>query len=229
VVLSLHFSTWFTSLFLTTVAASVVLVNSAPIFTAVLSTLVLKESLTKRSWAGIVIAISGAVFLAWGDFGASGPMALIGDILALSGAFFLALYFIGGRKYAKGIPNPVYTSIVYFVAAIVSLAICISFSVDVLIFEPSEVAIFLALAIFPTAMGHSVNNYLLTIVPAYVISSAVLGEPIGATILAMIFLNEIPGPSTIIGFIVIIIGIAIVIIEVAYRERTKLTYAEINP
>lgn len=229
VALSLHFSTWFTSLFLTTVAASVVLVDSAPIFTAILSTLLLKEPLTKRSWAGIFIAVTGAVFLAWGDFGTSGPMVLIGDLLALSGAFFLALYFIGGRRFAKGIPNPVYTSIVYFVAAIVTLLICFLFGVDVLIFEPREVIIFIALAIFPTALGHSVNNYLLTIVPAYVISSAVLGEPIGATILAIVFLSEIPGPTTIIGFIVIIVGIAIVLIEVAYRERAKITHAEINP
>ena len=81
--------------------------------------------------------------------------------------------------------------------------------------------IFIALAIFPTALGHSVNNYLLTIVPAYVISAAVLGEPIGATILAIMFLNEIPGPTTIIGFLVIILGIAMVLIEVAYKERAK--------
>ena len=74
---------------------------------------------------------------------------------------------------------------------------------------------------FPTALGHSVNNYLLTIVPAYIISAAVLGEPICATILAIIFLNEIPSPSTIIGFIVIIIGITMVLLEVAYRERAK--------
>ena len=221
VILSLHFSTWFISLFLTTVAASVVLVDSAPIFTAVLSTLVLKEPLGKRSWAGILLAISGAVFLAWGDFGTAGTMALIGDLLALSGAFFLALYFIGGRKFAKGIPNPVYTSIVYFVAAIVTLVICIIFNVDVLIFDPQEVVIFIALAIFPTALGHSVNNYLLTLLPAYVISAAVLGEPIGATILALVFLNEIPSSTTIIGFIVIILGIAIVLIEVAYKERAK--------
>jgi drug/metabolite transporter (DMT)-like permease len=222
VILSLHFSTWFMSLFLTTVAASVVLVDSAPIFTAVLSTLVLKEPLGKRSWAGIILAISGAVFLAWGDFGTAGTVALIGDFLALSGALFLALYLIGGRKFAKGIPNPVYTSIVYFVAAIVTLAICLLYGIDVMIFEPREVMIFIALAIFPTALGHSVNNYLLTIVPAYVISAAILGEPIGATILAIIFLNEIPGPTTIIGFIVIILGIAMVLIEAAYIERTRM-------
>jgi drug/metabolite transporter (DMT)-like permease len=100
--------------------------------------------------------------------------------------------------------------------------------VNVLIFEFREVVIFIALAIFPTALGHSVNNYLLTIVPAYVISAAVLGEPIGASILAIILLNEIPSPTTFIGFIVIIIGIAMVLIEIAFRERVKESW-QITP
>lgn len=215
IVLSLHFSTWFTSLFLTTVAASVVLVDSSPIFTAILSTSVLGEKLGKKSWAGIVIAVVGAIMLTWNDLELIGGMALVGDLLALLGAVFLALYFIGGRKYAKGLPVSVYTSVVYFTAAIATLFFALLAGVNVIILNPTEMIIFLALAIFPTALGHSVNNYLLTLVPAYVVSAAVLGEPIGATILAMIFLNEIPRPSTALWFCTILIGVALVLFEVA--------------
>ncbi|MBD3160095.1 MAG: EamA family transporter [Candidatus Lokiarchaeota archaeon] len=217
IVLSLHFSTWFTSLFLTTVAASVVLVDSSPIFTAVLSTSVLGEKLGKKSWIGIVIAVVGAIMLTWNDLELIGGVALVGDLLALLGAVFLALYFIGGRKYAKGLPVSVYTSVVYFTAAIATLGFCLLTGVNVMILEPTEVIIFLALAIFPTALGHSVNNYLLTLVPAYVVSAAVLGEPIGATILAMIFLNEIPHPTTALWFCTILIGVALVLFEVATK------------
>jgi drug/metabolite transporter (DMT)-like permease len=221
ITLSLHFCTWFQSLFMTTVAASVVLVDSSPIFTAILSTLFLGEALRRRSWAGILIASIGAVVLAWGDFGGSGIVALTGDLLALSGAVFLALYFIGGRRVAKEMPITVYTSIIYLVAAITTLAICIPINLNVIVFEPTEVAIFLALAIFPTVLGHSVNNYLLTKVPAYVISSAVLGEPIGAALLAALIFTQIPGPTTIIGFVVILFGIALVLADIAARERAR--------
>ena len=221
ITLSLHFCTWFQSLFMTTVAASVVLVDSSPIFTAILSTLFLGEALRRRSWVGILIASIGAVFLAWGDFGGSGIIALSGDLLALAGAVFLALYFVGGRRIAKEMPITVYTSLIYLFAAISTFAICVVFNLNVLVFEPSEVAIFIALAIFPTVLGHSVNNYLLTKVPAYVVSSAVLGEPIGAAFLAAFIFAQIPGPTIIIGFIVILFGIALVLIDIAARERDR--------
>jgi len=221
ITLSLHFCTWFQSLSMTTVAASVVLVDSSPIFTAILSTLFLGEALRRKSWVGIVIALFGAVFLAWGDFGGSGVLALSGDLLALSGAVFLALYFIGGRRFAKDMPITVYTTIIYFIAALFTVPICFMFDLNILVFEPKEVVIFVALAIFPTVLGHSVNNYLLTKVPAYVVSSAVLGEPIGAAILAALIFFQIPGPITIIGFVVILIGIALVLADIASRERAK--------
>jgi drug/metabolite transporter (DMT)-like permease len=193
IVLSLHFSTWFQSLELTSIPASVVLVDSSPIFTAILSTLFLGEALRKRSWIGIAIAIIGAILLVWIDYGLE-LGALTGDLLALAGAVFLALYFIGGRKYAKDMPN-------------------------VLVFEPSEVLIFLALAIFPTVLGHSVNNYLLTKVPAYVVSTAVLGEPIGATILAALLLNQVIESSEFVGFSIILFGVAIVLADIVSKER----------
>ena len=221
IALSLHFCTWFQSLKMTTVAASVVLVDSSPIFTAILSTLFLGEALRRRSWAGILIATIGAVFLAWGDFGGSGLEALAGDMLALAGAVFLALYFIGGRRIAKGMPITVYTTVIYLIAAIVTLGLCIPFNLNVLIFDPITVALFIALAIFPTVLGHSVNNYLLTKVPAYVVSSAVLGEPIGAALLAALIFLEIPGPTTIIGFIVILCGVALVLADIVAKERSK--------
>ena len=221
ITLSFHFCTWFQSLFMTTVAASVVLVDSSPIFTAILSTLFLGEALRRRSWAGILIALIGAVFLAWGDFGGSGIVALSGDLLALSGAVFLALYFIGGRRIAKEMPITVYTTIIYFIAALATIPICVTFDLNILVFEPTEVAIFIALAIFPTVLGHSVNNYLLTKVPAYVVSSAVLGEPIGAAILAALIFTQIPELTTIIGFVVILFGIAMVLADIAVRERAK--------
>ncbi len=106
-------------------------------------------------------------------------------------------------------------------AAITTLVICIPFNLNVIVFEPTEVAIFLALAIFPTVLGHSVNNYLLTKVPAYVVSSAVLGEPIGAALLAALIFTQIPGPTTIVGFVVILFGIALVLADIAARERAR--------
>jgi drug/metabolite transporter (DMT)-like permease len=221
VILSLHFSTWFQSLEMTSIAASVVLVDSSPIFTAIFSTIFLGESIRRRSWAGILIAVFGAIFLAWVDYGGIDFGALSGDLLALSGAVFLAIYFIGGRKFAKGMPITVYTSIVYLFAAITTFFLCLPFGYDVLVFDPIEVMIFLGLAIFPTVLGHSVNNYLLTKVPAYVVSAAVLGEPIGATLLGAIIFTMYPAPLVWVGFFIILLGVSIVLADIVSKERSR--------
>ncbi|TFH00055.1 DMT family transporter [Candidatus Thorarchaeota archaeon] len=223
VILSLHFSTWFQSLEMTSIAASVVLVDSSPIFTAIFSTIFLGESIRRRSWAGILIAVTGAVFLAWVDYGGLDFGALSGDLLALSGALFLAIYFIGGRKYAKGMPITVYTSIVYLFAAITTLFLCIPFGYDVLVFDPLEILIFIGLAIFPTVLGHSVNNYLLTKVPAYVVSAAVLGEPIGATLLGALVFMVYPTPLVWVGFFIILLGVGVVLVDIVSKERAQIS------
>lgn len=224
ITLSLHFSTWFQSLTMTSVAASVVLVDSSPIITAILSTLVLGEALRARSWIGVLVAVFGAIILTIGSvLTGIGPDPLGGNILALLGALFLALYFIGGRKYASDLPITIYTSIVYIVAAITTLMLCVLGGLNFLVFTPSEVLIFLALAIFPTVLGHSVNNYLLTKVPAYVVSSAVLGEPIGATILAALIFAEYPGWLELLGFSIILLGVGFVLADIAAKERGKTT------
>ena len=223
VMLSLHFSAWFTSLTMTSLAASVVLTDSSPIFTAVLSTLVLKEPLRRMSWAGVIVAVTGAVALSWSDLVSTGSQALAGDLLALLSAVFLAVYFIGGRRFAKGLPVSVYTSTVYASAAASTLVLCLISGTNIAVFETREVVIFLALAIFPTVLGHSVNNYLLTIVPAYVVSSAVLGEPIGATLLGVIILNRIPSVETILGFAVILIGVGLVIVDLAVGAKRGIS------
>ena len=221
IILAFHFSTWFVSLSLTTIAASVVLVNTSPMFTAIFSVALLGESIRRKTTSGIIIATIGALVLAWSDIQSVLEGALLGDLLALVSAVFLSIYFLGGQKYARGIPNSVYTSIVYLSAALVTLVQCLIFQIDFLVFDLTEVLIFLALALFPTALGHSVNNYLLTLVPAYVVSSAVLGEPIGATLLGILVFgeSEIPNALQLLGFATILIGIAFVIWDMSKKEQ----------
>jgi drug/metabolite transporter (DMT)-like permease len=198
----------------------------SPMFTAIFSVTLFGESLRRKTSSGIIIATLGAFILAWNDISSILEGALIGDLLAIISAVFLSVYFLGGQKYARGIPNSVYTSIIYLSASFVTLMQCLVMQLNVLAFESSEfliteMLIFLALAIFPTALGHSVNNYLLTIVPAYVVSSVVLGEPIGATILGiLIFGNEqIPTVIQLIGFVTILVGIAFVLSDLVNRKQ----------
>src|SRR6476646_8764826 len=89
--LALHFWSWNTAVGLTSVAASVVLVNTQPVVVAMLSAVWLHEVPTRRQWIGIAIAMAGALIVASPDFtadsaaGGSHPRALLGDMLSLLG------------------------------------------------------------------------------------------------------------------------------------------------
>jgi len=93
--LGLHFATWITSLQLTTVASSVVLVTTTPVFAAIFSARLLGERAGSKAWAGIVLSVAGSALIAWGDYsrapasgsaaqGAGAGSAVLGDILAFA-------------------------------------------------------------------------------------------------------------------------------------------------
>ena len=66
--LALHFATWIASLSYTTVASSVLLVNTAPLFAIVLSRLLLREEPSRTVLVAIPVAFTGAGLIAFGDW-----------------------------------------------------------------------------------------------------------------------------------------------------------------
>ena len=89
--LGLHFSTYFESLRFTSIASSVVLVDTEVLFVALISILLFRKKLTSKAWIAVALALLGSVIIAMADT-AAGSDALRGDLLALSGAFFVAVY-----------------------------------------------------------------------------------------------------------------------------------------
>src|SRR5690606_10604668 len=96
VFLAAHFATWIASVHLTSVAASVALVATQPVWVALFAMAALRESPTAAQWIGIAVAVPGAALIGWGDQG-GGSNALLGDALALAGAVLVAAYYVIGR------------------------------------------------------------------------------------------------------------------------------------
>jgi drug/metabolite transporter (DMT)-like permease len=65
------------------------------------------------------------------------------------------------------------------------------------------------IALLPQLLGHSSFNWALGYVSAALVSVTLLCEPIGAIILAYIFLGEAPSPLKLFGAILILTGITI--------------------
>lgn len=206
--LAVHFATWITSLAQTSVAASVVLVTTSPIFVGVASHLLLRERLSRGLGMALFLAVGGSAIIGLGDFG-EGTHRLWGDMLALMGAVAGAGYFLFGRRLRAGLSLLAYVFPVYSVAALVLMFIAWLSGPASLPRLPQTWLWLLLLAVGPQIVGHSSLNWALRYLSATFVTIAILGEPIGATLLAWWLLGESPSPWALLGGMLILTGIVI--------------------
>jgi len=213
IALAFHFWAWNASLHLTTIAASVTLVNMQPAFIVAISAVFLRESPTRRQLLGIAIAMAGAMIIAAPAWNESDPSArgsiIFGDVLALSAAVTAAIYYSIGRflRHRYGLWS--YVGLAYSACAI-TLLITAQLTNAQMVPQPQrEFAIFAALAIGPMLLGHTGMNWALKYMPAYVVNLVTLGEPVGATLLGAILpgIRQVPSSITLIGGAIVLAGV----------------------
>jgi drug/metabolite transporter (DMT)-like permease len=214
ITLALHFWSWNTSVALTSVAASVVLVNTQPVVVAVLSAVWLREPPSRRQWIGIAVAMLGALVVASPDLAESRaagahPRAFLGDLLALVGALMAAVYFVAGRRLRRALGLWSYVGLVYGTCFVVLLLLAALAGAHVAPQPTRELGIFAALALGPMLLGHTGLNWALARSPAYVVNLTLLGEPVGATLIAAFLpgIREVPGLATFAGGAIVLAGI----------------------
>ncbi len=218
--LAVHFATWISSLEYTTVASSVVFVSTGPLWVALISPLVLGERASRETLYGLGIALAGGIIVGLAGSctiqggvkcaGFSSPFqegALLGDFLALVGAWAVAGYLVIGRKLRTGMSLIPYIFLVYGMAAAALLLLTVGIGQALTGYRPITYLWIILLALVPQLIGHSTYNWALRYLPASAVATANLGEPIGSAILAYMILQERPGVFTILGGILILIGI----------------------
>ncbi|HWQ05275.1 MAG TPA: DMT family transporter [Longilinea sp.] len=235
ILLALHFAAWITSLEFTTVASSVVLVATTPLWVALVSPLLLREKISAKIWFGLGLALMGSLIVAFsGSCGVTqGGLScnqvtdwwtgrnLTGNLLALIGAVCAAGYLVIGRRVRPTLALPVYIFCVYGVAAVTLLLLGFfsgenfigfySSGENFQVFSPWVWLCLLGLALGPQLLGHSSYNWALGYLPAATVSVALLGEPIGTTILAIFLLRETPSWIELAGGALILLGIFITV------------------
>ncbi|RLG89543.1 MAG: EamA/RhaT family transporter [Thermoprotei archaeon] len=208
--LALHFALWMKSLFHTSIAISTTIVSSHPIFASLFIFAFIREKPLRIQILGLILAIIGINILSFsGEIYFSN---ILGPLLALAGAICAGAYFAIGRVLRQRISLVTYASIVYLVAAIVLFMINIIYHIPLMSYPLHSWIFFLLLALVPMMLGHTVLNYLLKYSKTITITSVTLGEPIGATLLALLLLNEAPATMTYLGMVITLIGIAIVLL-----------------
>lgn len=206
--LGLHFAAYFESLRWTSIASSVVLVDTEVLFVALGTVLVLRQRLPGRAWLAVALAFGGSVVIAMADT-AVGPDAVRGDIIALSGALCMAVYTMIGAVCRKNISTTVYTFLVYCSAALTVLVIALFSGLPLTGYGEENVLAALGMAVFCTLLGHSVFSWGLKYLPPAFISTAKLLEPVFASVWGLALFGERPGLLTILGGAVIIAGVAL--------------------
>lgn len=219
--LSLHFATWISSLEYTSVASSVVLVTTSPLWVALISPILLKESLSRKAAIGLAVALAGSamvgmaqacviekgVFICEDFSSVFSGRAMWGNFLALAGAWCAAGYLIIGRRVRSSISLLSYTFFVYGIAALGLVGLASLFGQTLAGYSPEVYGWCFLLALFPQLLGHSSFNWALKHISVNFVSLALLGEPVASVILAMIFLKETPTILEIVGGITILGGI----------------------
>ncbi len=212
--LALHFITWISSLKYTSVASSVVLVDTNPIFVGILSYLFLKERHSINLIFAIILSFIGATLIAVGDSGLynlfiQNKEALIGDILALCGAISCSVYLVIGSKMRKNLDILPYITIVYSFAAIFLLITSLFVKLSFTGYKTSSYLFMFLLAIIPQLLGHTSFNWALRHLKPSFVAITILGEPVCATILAFLFFGEKIHKLQFFGIIFIFIAIII--------------------
>lgn len=218
--LALHFAAWISSLQYTSVSSSTVIVTTAPLWVALISPFALKESLQRNAIFGLILALSGGILVAlsdscrWqnalicpslADFFKG--QALWGNFLSLFGAWMAAGYLLIGRRLRARLSLMPYVFVVYGMGALVLIVLMLAAGQSPLGLAPLTYLWLLALALIPQLIGHSTFNWALRYLPASFVSVTLLGEPVGATILAYFLLGETPTPFKLVGAGLILAGI----------------------
>lgn len=204
-----HFAAWLPSLTMTSVAASIALVTTTPIWTA-LAARIVGVRLPTAVWWGLVLAVVGAALIAGVDFAVSRE-AVIGDGLALLGAIAASGYVLAGARARERLATSAYTVVCYSVCAVVLALAALIFQVPLAGFSAQDWLLIAGITFVAQLLGHTLLNLVLSSVGPTVVSLAVLLEVPGSLIVALVLLGQAPPLLALPGMAMVVAGVALVV------------------
>ncbi len=208
--LGIHFASWIESLFHASVAVSTTIVCTHALFSGLFSS-IFGERPRKAQIFGSITALTGVYFLS----GADPSSTPYGVMLALIGAIAGGVYFTIGRFVKDKIAFNSYIFLTYSLATLTTFFINTITTDDLVKFlfiYPTETWIyFILLALIPMSIGHTILNYVLRYMKALPVTTSVLGEAVGASILAYLILGQLLPITAYLSMLVVLSGIAIVL------------------
>jgi len=206
-----HLMTWVPSSKLTSVATATALVATQPVWVGLIA-VAFGRRLSRWTWAGIGVAVVGAIALTGADLGTS-DTALLGDLLALVGGVFGAVYTSLGERVRVSISTTTYTTVCYAVCAVAILLACLAGRIPITGFPATAWVAIVALTIGPQLLGHSLFSYSLRRISATTVSVVILLEVPGAALVAWAWLGQVPSLAALPGLALLLLGVAMVAVK----------------
>ena len=207
--LAIHFWTWISSLEYTSVASSAALVTTNPLWVGLASAVLMQERPALAAIAGIALTAAGGVLIFAADSGGSGTATnpLLGNTLALVGAISASGYLLVGRALRARISLTAYVWLAYTVAAVLLGAAAAASGAAPAALSVPAWGFMALLAIGPQLVGHTAFNWAVRRLTATFVAIAILGEPVGAALLAWFFFGEGFTAVQMTGFVLLLAGI----------------------
>jgi drug/metabolite transporter (DMT)-like permease len=204
-----HFATWVPSLRFTTVASSTAMLCAQPVWTALFARAG-GQRVTRQMWLGMAIAVVGALLVTGVDLSVS-PRALFGDLLALVGGVFASAYTVAGSAARRTVSTTSFTVVCYITCAVVLLVVCVLGRLPLVGYSGRTWLQILALTAGAQLLGHSVFNHVLRTSSPTVVALGLLFEVPGATLVAALFLGQVPPLAILPAAALMLAGIVVVI------------------
>jgi drug/metabolite transporter (DMT)-like permease len=209
---ALHFACYIASLKFTTVAHTLAITYTAPIFVTLFSAWFLLEPVTPRKWLGVLVAVGGIAVLELGGQALNlAPQMWLGDLLALGAAVTFALYSIAGRSQRERYGLFTYAGTVYILAALWALPLALM-NFTPAGYNPRALLAVLAAGLLPLGVGHTLYNAALRRLHATTVNLIATQEVTGGVILGALLLSQVPPPNEIAGVLIALAGIVMVLI-----------------
>ncbi|HEX6420042.1 MAG TPA: DMT family transporter [Acidimicrobiales bacterium] len=207
--LAAHFATWVPSLAFTSVASSVALVATQPVWAAAIARW-RGEHVPRQAWWGMAAAMAGTVALTGVDVSIS-TRALFGDLLALAGGALAAAYVTVGAEVRRTVSTTVYATACYATAAVPLALACLVGGLPLTGYDGATWLALAGMVVGPQLLGHTLVNRVLRTTSPVVVSVAILFEIVGAALIAWAAFGEVPPASAVPAAALIVAGVVLVV------------------
>jgi drug/metabolite transporter (DMT)-like permease len=188
--------------------AASLLINTAPIWTALIATAFLRERLGARGWAGMLIAFVGTVLV---SVDSAGGIRFEGDVAwVLLASVATAVYFVLQKPYLTRYGALDATCYAIWFGTLFLLPFAPECARAIRTASGGEIASALYLGVAPGAIGYLTWTYTLSKLPAFRAASLLYMVPPLAFLVAWIALGETPGVLALVGGFPILVGVALV-------------------